>query len=62
MAKFHNLLVTALVTIRRTHKTHITDRGAETHGAEIPDLTLELTENSQTLIQNYYQLIPFLQL
>ena len=29
MAKFHNLLVIALVIIRRIHKAHITDRGAE---------------------------------
>ena len=38
MAKLHNLLVMALVIIRRTHKDHITDRGAENPtGPNLPD-------------------------
>ena len=40
--KFHNLLVIALVIIRRTYKAHRTDRGAENHptGPKLPDFTL----------------------
>ena len=39
--KFHNLLVIALVIIRRTHKAHRTDRGAENPtGPKLPDFTL----------------------
>ena len=39
--KFHNPLVIALVIIRRTHKGHKTDRGAENPmGPKLPDLTL----------------------
>ena len=38
MAKFHNLLVMALVIIRRIQKAHITDRGAENPtGSKLPD-------------------------
>ena len=41
ITKFHNLLVIALVIIRRTHKAHRTDRGAENPtGPKLPDLTL----------------------
>ena len=41
MAKFHNLLVIALLIIRRTHKAHRTDRGAENPtGPKLPDFTL----------------------
>ena len=41
MAKFHNLLVIALVIIRRSHKTHITERGAKNPtGPKLPDFTL----------------------
>ena len=41
MVKFHNLLVMALVIIRRIHKGHITDRGAENPtGPKLPDFTL----------------------
>ena len=39
--KFHNLLVIALVIIRRTHKAHRTDKGAENPtGPKLPDFTL----------------------
>ena len=41
ITKFHNLLVIALVIIRRTHKAHRTDRGAENPtGPKLPDFTL----------------------
>ena len=41
--KFHNLLVMALVIIRRTHKAHRTVRGAENPtGPKLPDFTLRL--------------------
>ena len=41
ITKFHNLLVIALVIIRRTHKAHKTDRGAENPtGPKLPDFTL----------------------
>ena len=40
MAKFHNLLVIALVIIRHSHKAHITNRGAENpRGPKLPDFT-----------------------
>ena len=40
MAKFHNLLVIALVIIRRTHKAHITNKGAEKPTEpKLPDFT-----------------------
>ena len=41
ITKFHNLLVIALVIIRRTHKAHRTDRGAENPtGPKLPHFTL----------------------
>ena len=41
ITKFHNLLVIALVIIRRTHKVHRTDRGAESPtGPKLPYFTL----------------------
>ena len=41
ITKFHNLLVIALVIIRRTHKAHRTDRGAENPtGPKLPYFTL----------------------
>ena len=41
ITKFHNLLVIALVIIRRTHKAHRADRGAENPtGPKLPDVTL----------------------
>ena len=39
--KYRNLLVIALVIIRRTHKAHKTDSGAENPtGPNLPDFTL----------------------
>ena len=41
MAKLHNILVIALVIKRRTHKAHITDRGAENPtGPKLPDFII----------------------
>ena len=46
MAKFHNLLVIVFVIIRRTHKAHITDRGAKKPtGPKLPDFTIKSHTN-----------------
>ena len=54
MAKFHNLLVMALVIIRRIHKGHITDRGAENPtGPKLPDFTLHAINHFQYAKENH---------
>ena len=51
MTKFDNLLVMALVIIRRIHKAHIIDRGAQNStGPKLPDFTLvKIFKNSSVL-------------
>ena len=50
ITKFHNLLVIALVIIRRTHKAHRTDRGVENPtGPKLLDFALLETQSSCSL-------------
>ena len=60
MAKFYNLLVIALVLIRRTHKARITDRGAENPtGPKLPDFTLSKADKSHKVTSDEYDLYFF---
>ena len=53
MAKFYNPLVIALVIKRRTHKAHITDRGAEKPtGPKLPDFTLSPIGTKVSVLSN----------